>query len=86
MLLDLEEDLVVTADDPALSNPIVGEIIRQMRAIDAYGVWDTAGENEIIDPFVMTKERKRNVPIVGDPDEEVMARVKAWYNAPFGLH
>ncbi len=81
MLLDLEEDLVVTADDPALSNPIVSEIIRQMRAIDAYGVWDNAGENEIIDPFVMTKERKRNVPIVGDPDEEVMARVKAWYNA-----
>ncbi|SNY92927.1 probable nitrogen fixation protein [Cohaesibacter sp. ES.047] len=81
MILDLEDELVVTKDDPALKHPIVGEIIRQMRAIDAYGVWDNAGENEIIDPFVMTKERKRQVPIIGDPDEEVIARVKAWYNA-----
>jgi len=30
---------------------------------------------------VLTKERKATIPIIGDPDEEVLARVKAFYNA-----
>jgi probable nitrogen fixation protein len=36
---------------------------------------------KILDPFVLTKERKREIPVVGDPDEIVMSRVKAFYNA-----
>ena len=81
MLIDMDDDMVVAENDPGLKSPFVIEMLRQMRAIDAYGVWDKAGEHEIIDPFIMTKERKRNVPIIGDPDEEIMARIKAWYNA-----
>nr|WP_255211064.1 DUF269 domain-containing protein [Methylogaea oryzae] len=30
---------------------------------------------------MLTKERKQAIPIVGDPDEITMARVKAYYNA-----
>lgn len=81
MLIDMDDELVVDKDDPALQSPFIVEILRQMRAIDSYGVWDQAGAHEIIDPFIMTKERKRAVPIIGDPDEEIMARIKAWYNA-----
>ena len=80
-MIDFDDDMVVMADDPALKSPFMAEILRQMRAIDSYGIWDKAGPHEIIDPFVMTKERKRNTPIIGDPDEDVMARVKVWYNA-----
>ena len=29
----------------------------------------------------MTKERRQEIPVIGDPDEVVMARVKAYYNA-----
>jgi probable nitrogen fixation protein len=29
----------------------------------------------------LTKERKREIPIVGDPDEITLARVKAYYNS-----
>jgi probable nitrogen fixation protein len=29
----------------------------------------------------MTKERKREIPIIGDPDETTLARVKAYYNS-----
>ena len=74
-------ELVVTADDPAIAAPFMSEMVRQMRAIDSYGTWEDRGDNEVLDPFVMTKERKREVPIIGDPDELTMARVKAWYNA-----
>ena len=39
------------------------------------------GEEKIIDPVILTKERKREIPIVGDPDEITLARVKAYYNS-----
>jgi probable nitrogen fixation protein len=72
---------LITADDPALRSPFIVEVVRQMRAIDSYGTWEDAGDHEILDPFVMTKERKREVPITGDPDALTLARLKAWYNA-----
>lgn len=74
-------EMVVSADDPQLASPFVKEMVRQMRAIDSYGLWDKAGDHEILDPFVLTRERKQQVPIVGDPDEAVISRLKAWYNA-----
>lgn len=74
-------ELVVEAGDPLLQAPFMKEMLRQMRAIDSYGIWDKAGDNEVLDPFVLTSARKQQVPIVGDPDEAVIARVKAWYNA-----
>ena len=52
-----------------------------MRAIDTYGTYDDWTVAQILDPFVLTKERKREIPVVGDPDEITMARVKAFYNA-----
>jgi len=75
------DELIVAADDPLLSSDFMVEMIRQMRAVDSFGVWDKAGNHEILDPFILTRERKREVPIIGDPDEDVMARIKAWYNA-----
>ena len=74
------DELVVSEGDPTLATPFLKEMIRQMRAIDSFGTWDNAGNHEVLDPFVLTKERKREVPIIGDPDELIMARVKAWYN------
>ena len=72
---------VIAADDPILQTEFATEMLRQMRALDSYGVWDKAGPAEILDPFILTKERKREIPVVGDPDEETLARVKAYYNA-----
>ena len=77
----MSEDIVIAADDPVLGTDFVREMIRQIRAIDSYGVYDTASDMEVLDPLIMTKERKREIPVVGDPDEETLARVKAFYNA-----
>ncbi|MEN2495178.1 MAG: hypothetical protein TECD_01096 [Hyphomicrobiaceae bacterium hypho_1] len=75
------ETLHIDISDPLLGSEVVVEIVRQMRAIDTYGTYDDSENAEIIDPFILTKERKREIPIVGDPDEIVMARLKAYYNA-----
>lgn len=76
-----EAAMVIEADDPLLGTDFIVEMERQMRALDTYGIWDKMGTAKVIDPFILTKERKREIPVVGDPDEEVIARVRAFYNA-----
>lgn len=64
-----------------LQSDFIVEMVRQMRAIDPYGQYDRLSTTEILDPFVLTKEKKQEIPIIGDPDELVVARVKVFYNA-----
>jgi probable nitrogen fixation protein len=71
----------VPTDDPVLTTEFAKEMVRQMRALDSYGTCDTWSAAEILEPFVLTPEKKREIPLVGDPDEIVLARVKAFYNA-----
>jgi probable nitrogen fixation protein len=71
----------IAADDPVLTTDFAKEMMRQMRAIDSYGTFDTWPAERILEPFVLTKEKRREIPVIGDPDEIVMARVKAFYNA-----
>jgi len=73
--------LAVEAGDPYMTSDIVVEMLKQLRALDTYDTYEGWSEEKIIDPLVMTKERKREIPIVGDPDEITMARVKAYYNS-----
>jgi len=77
----MSDTLVIDTNDPVLQSDFIKEMTRQIRAIDSYGVYDTASFIEVLDPLVLTKERKREIPVVGDPDEETLARVKAFYNA-----
>ena len=70
-----------TIDDPVLTTDFAAEMVKQMRALDSYGVWEGYTPAQLLDPFVLTPERKKEIPVVGDPDEETMARVKAFYNA-----
>jgi probable nitrogen fixation protein len=76
-----ETAVSIAADDPVLETEFAQEMVRQMRAIDTYGTYDKLATNEILDPFVLTKEKKAEIPVVGDPDEIVMSRLTAYYNA-----
>ncbi|NCC41271.1 MAG: NifX-associated nitrogen fixation protein [Gammaproteobacteria bacterium] len=67
--------------DPLLASDFAVELIRQMRAVDSYGTYDAWPAERILAPFILTKEKKREIPVVGDPDEIIMSRVKAFYNA-----
>lgn len=74
-------NLVITEDDPYLKSDIVQDMIKQLRAIDTFGSYDGWTEAKIIDPLVLTKERKQAIPVIGDPDEMTLARIKAYYNS-----
>jgi probable nitrogen fixation protein len=57
------------------------EIVKQMRAVDTYGTNDAMTPDQVVAPFIVTREQKKAIPVVGDPDEQTMSRVKVYYNA-----
>ena len=69
------------AEDPIYQTDFIKEMVRQTRALDSYGQWDGKTMPQILDAYVLTKERKANIPMIGDPDDETISRVKAYYNA-----
>ncbi len=73
--------LAIEENDPFMSSDFVAEMIKQLRALDTYDTYEGWSEEKIIDPLILTKERKREIPIVGDPDETTVARIKSYYNA-----
>jgi probable nitrogen fixation protein len=73
--------MLISEDDPVLETDFAKEMVRQMRAIDTYGTYDDWSTAKILEPFVLTKEKKREIPVIGDPDEITLSRVKAFYNA-----
>ncbi|MGZ8136339.1 MAG: NifX-associated nitrogen fixation protein [Methylococcaceae bacterium] len=73
--------LVVQENDTFLDSDIVKDLIKQLRAIDTYDTYDGWSAARVIDPIVLTKERKREIPVIGDPDGLTIARIKAYYNS-----
>ena len=67
--------------DPIYTTAFAKEISRQTRALDSYGQWDGKPIEAILAPFILTKEQKREIPMIGDPDDVLLSRVKAFYNA-----
>lgn len=72
---------VVEELDPFLEHEFTDEMLKQLRALDTYDTYDGWSKSKILDPLILTKERKKEIPVVGDPDEITLARVKAYYNA-----
>ncbi|GAB2586848.1 NifX-associated nitrogen fixation protein [Nitrincola alkalisediminis] len=62
-------------------HPFIAEMIRQTRAFDSYGVHEQLSPFELLQPYIVTKAQRREMPIIGDPDEEILARLKAYYSA-----
>jgi len=73
-----DEAPIIAADDPVLSSDFGIEMVRQMRAIDPYGSYDNLTPAEILKPFILTKEMKREIPVIGDPDEVLVERIKVF--------
>jgi probable nitrogen fixation protein len=67
--------------DPILETEFIKEMVNQMRALDSYGTYDGWPVERILAPYILTKDQRREIPVIGDPDEQTLSRVKAFYNA-----
>ncbi|MFH2134003.1 MAG: NifX-associated nitrogen fixation protein [Pseudomonadota bacterium] len=73
------------AEDPLMTTDFIKEMVKQMRAVDSYGTYDGWPAERVLAPYVLTKEQKREIPIIGDPDEILLSRIKCFYNAVASL-
>ena len=43
------------------------ELVKQIRAIDTYGVWDKTSDEELLTKkYVKTKEQLKEIPVIAD--------------------
>ena len=59
----------------------VQELIKQWRAQDTHGAWEGKSDLELIAPYIIDKEARREIPIIGDPEPETLWRLELFYNA-----
>ncbi len=59
----------------------VQELIKQWRAQDTHGAWEGKSDLTLIAPYIIDKEARREIPIIGDPDPETLWRLELFYNA-----
>ncbi|TIO30534.1 NifX-associated nitrogen fixation protein [Mesorhizobium sp.] len=71
----------VTEDEAALCTPFVKCLVRLIRAQDSYGSWERKADAELLGDFIITKEQRRAIPIIGDPDPDVLWRLDKYYAA-----
>jgi probable nitrogen fixation protein len=63
------------------SSPFLVELIKQWRAQDSYGAWEGKSDEELLEPYVIDKDKRKEIPIIGDPDPETLWRLELFYNA-----
>jgi probable nitrogen fixation protein len=70
-----------TTSDSAALPPFLKALARLIRAADSYGAWDKKRDTDLLAPFLVTKEERRAIPIIGDPDPDTLHRVEQFYQA-----
>ncbi|MHB8883552.1 MAG: NifX-associated nitrogen fixation protein [Methylovirgula sp.] len=71
----------VEAKPAAAESVFVKELIKQWRAQDMHGAWENKSDLDLIEPYIVDKKKRKEIPLVGDPDPETIWRLELFYNA-----
>ncbi|WP_158046201.1 NifX-associated nitrogen fixation protein [Skermanella pratensis] len=70
-----------TIEAPVVDQEFLKTLVSLIRAEDTYGAWEGKSDDVLLRPFVLTKEERRLIPIIGDPDPDTITRVEQFYKA-----
>lgn len=74
-------DTTTASPDAAIESPFVKELIKQLRAQDTHGTWENRSDLKLLEPYLIDKAKRREIPLMGDPDPETLWRLELFYNA-----
>ncbi|MGV3582961.1 MAG: NifX-associated nitrogen fixation protein [Methylophilus sp.] len=72
---------VTETTSDAWESDFVKELVKQWRAQDTHGAWEGKDNATLLAPYLISKEQRREMPIIGDPDPETIWRLELFYNA-----
>jgi probable nitrogen fixation protein len=64
-----------------LQDPFVVELIKQIRAQDTHGTWEGKTDLKLLEPYILSAEQRRALPMMGDPDPDTLWRLDLFHNA-----
>lgn len=70
-----------TTTEEILAKPLMQELVKQIRGQDSYGTYKNWSDELLLKPFIVSKERKRQISVDGDVDPVTKARIMAFYRA-----
>ena len=65
----------------AVTSPFLKAIVQQIRGQDSYGVYRNWADELILKPYVVTKQKKREISLEGEVDPITKSRSMAFYRA-----
>ena len=73
----------VPADDEQalLQDPFIRELVKQIRAQDTHGTWEGKSDAQLLEPYILSAEQRRALPLMGDPDPDTLWRLDLYHNA-----
>jgi probable nitrogen fixation protein len=77
----MSDTVAVIEAVPDQERPFVKELVKIWRAQDTHGAWEGKSDMSLLEPYILDKEKRRALPIVGDPDPETIWRLELLYNA-----
>ena len=73
--------MVEAVEVNTMQSVFIRELVKQWRAQDSYGTWEKKSDELLLEPYVVDKEKRKTLPIMGDPDPETLWRLELFYNA-----
>lgn len=70
-----------TAAAEVLNSPFIKVLIKQIRGQDSYGVYRSWSDELILKPFIVPKQKKREISVEGEVDPITQARIMAFFRA-----
>lgn len=64
-----------------MQDPFIRELVKQCRAQDTHGAWEGKTDAMLLDPYVLDAEKRKDLPMMADPDPETLWRMELYYNA-----
>ncbi|MCL4460618.1 MAG: NifX-associated nitrogen fixation protein [Nitrospirae bacterium] len=62
------------------TDPFFRDLALQFRSHDGFGAWDKLTDEQVLKPFILDAEARKAIPIIGDPDPDVLWRLEIFYN------
>ncbi|PPD04539.1 MAG: hypothetical protein CTY29_05515 [Methylobacter sp.] len=77
----MADALALKEIESPMDSLFVKELVKQWRAQDSYGTWEGKSDEVLLEPYIIDKEKRKTMPIIGDPDPETLWRLELFYNA-----